>query len=84
MRPVQATVMRTSGTMIMHVWGTAPLGYETQALTNPEEFRAFLDLHPEVELINIYIYASGIPRRAFPVAKLTDAILRRLFRLMQS
>jgi hypothetical protein len=66
-----------SGT-ILHLdvaqWGGQP----NHELPTLESVRAFLSEHAEVQAV---MFAdSRLPRRAVPVEKLTDAMLRKLYR----
>lgn len=63
---------------ILNLDSAVCIGVENQALPNPEAVRAFLATHPEVTSVNFA--ATHMPRRPVPVAKLTDAMLRKYYR----
>jgi hypothetical protein len=65
---------------IAYVLDVRRLGPEPQTTVNtPEELRAFLAAHPEVQAV--MFHDSRMPRRAVPAESVTDKLLRKLFRV---
>jgi hypothetical protein len=67
---------------LLHLQNLKTFGREPLAVfETPEAIRAFLTEHPEIGLV--MFYGAWMPRRAVPVAKVTDALLGKLFRADQ-
>jgi hypothetical protein len=63
---------------LLHLQGIRTVGREAVAtFETATELRAFLDERPEIGLVNFY--AAWMPARPVLRAKVTDALLRRLF-----
>lgn len=73
-----ATISRPDNRTILHLMDVPTLGEDRPRLTSPDEFRAFLAGHPEVEAINVY--DSRFPRRPVPVGGFGDKLIAKLFR----
>jgi hypothetical protein len=76
--PWYAHINKPSRQVILHLQNLRTLGRVDPAIETPAALAAFLAEHPEVEAV--IFYAAWMPRRAVPVAKITPALLRKLFR----
>jgi hypothetical protein len=78
MRTWYGNITKPSRETILHLQDLRTLGREDTAFETPAAIREFLESHSEVEAV--MFYASWMPRRAIPVARVTDALLAKLFR----
>lgn len=82
MKPLYLYISKPSLENVLHVMDLPTVGKAVTPVISVDGFRAYLAEHPEVQKVNFYFYANGIPRRAVPVEKVTDTLLCRVFKLM--
>lgn len=76
---IHGNVSKPNGiTPILYLDTAKTMGRENVELPSPDAVKALLAERPEVQAVMFQL--AGMPRRAVPVEKVTDALLRKAYR----